>query len=91
MSNTPIPSVVPTQKKLTKKKNKKKNIENVVIKNIKNPPPSIPIPLMRIPITIFSINAQALVDTGAAASFVSVKLLKKITNNKIKEKIRFRL
>ena len=44
---------------------------------------------MRIPISIFSVNAQALVDTGAAASFVSVKLLKKIPNDKIKEKIRY--
>ena len=89
MSDTTIPSVVPTKKKLIKKKHKKKNIENVVLNNLKNPPTPLPIPLMRIPISIFSVNAQALVDTGAAASFVSVKLLKKIPNDKIKEKIRY--
>ena len=34
--------------------------------------------LMRIPLTLYTISAQALVDTGAAASFISFELIKQL-------------
>ena len=43
----------------------------------KEPTSSLP-SLMRIPISFYNIKAQALVDTGAAASFISLSLLKKL-------------
>ena len=33
---------------------------------------------MRIPLTLYSISAQALLDTGAAASFISLDLVRKL-------------
>ncbi len=44
--------------------------------------------LIRIPITFYNIKAQALIDTGAAASFISLSLLKKLPLEKLVEKNR---
>ena len=41
---------------------------------------------MRIPISFYNVRAQALVDTGAAASFISLSLLKKLPFEKLKNK-----
>ena len=41
--------------------------------------------LMRIPLTIYTISAQALVDTGAAASFISFELIKKLPQSLVQE------
>ena len=89
MLDSDTPPDLPDKKGLNKKKTKNKTVENVEINNLNNPPTTLAIPLMRIPITIFSVNAQALVDTGTAASFISLELLKKLPNDKVKEKERF--
>ena len=92
MSNADVPPgnpIIPVKNKLNKNKNKNKNVENVEINNLNNNPNNLIIPLMRIPINIFSVNSQALVDTGAAASFVSLELLKKLPNEKLIEEERF--
>ena len=82
MSNDEDPPTIPPAQKLKKKRNKNKNVEiNNVSKNTNN----LDIPLMRIPISIFNINTQALVDTGAAASFISLELLTRLPNEKLKE------
>ena len=90
MSNADVPPgnpIIPVKKKLNKNKNK--NVENVEINNLNNNPNNLIIPLMRIPTNIFSVNSQALVDTGAAASFVSLELLKKLPNEKLIEEERY--
>ena len=51
----------------------------------KEPTSSLP-SLMRIPISFYNIKAQALVDTGAAASFISLSLLKKLSFEKLVDK-----
>ena len=92
MSNADVPPgnpIIPVKKKLNKNKNKNKNVENVEINNLNNNPNNLIIPLMRIPIKIFSVNSQALVDTGAAASFVSLELLRKLPNEKLIEEERY--
>ena len=92
MSNADVPPgnpIIPVKKKLNGNKNKYKNVENVEINNLNNNANNLIIPLMRIPINIFSVNSQALVDTGAAASFVSLELLKKLPNEKLIEEERF--
>ena len=42
-------------------------------------------PLIRIPVKFYSISSQALVDTGAAASFIFLSLLRKIPYKKWKK------
>ena len=82
MSNDEDHPTIPPAQKLKKNRNKNKNVEiNNVSKNTNN----LDIPLMRIPISIFNINTQALVDTGAAASFISLELLTRLPNEKLKE------
>ena len=67
----------PDKTELERKQNKNQNNANkdVETNNINNDPAQLMIPLMRIPISIYSVNFQALVDTGAAASFISLQLL----------------
>ena len=62
----------------TKEKAEKRKSDNDL-------PASLP-PLMRIPISFYNVRAQALVDTGAAASFISLSLLKKLPFEKLKNK-----
>ena len=42
-------------------------------------------PLIRIPVKFYSISSQALVDTGAAASFICLSLLRKLPYKKVEE------
>ncbi len=88
MSNAIVPPGQPAAKKIKTHNNKNVNIadnnRDIEINNLNNRF-NIITPLMRIPISIFSINSQALVDTGAAASFVSLELLTKLPNEKLIE------
>ena len=47
--------------------------------------PQILPPLLRIPVSFYSVKCQALVDTGAAASFICLSLLRKLPYNKLVE------
>ena len=45
--------------------------------------PQILPPLLRIPVSFYSVKCQALVDTGAAESFICLSLLRKLPYNKL--------
>ena len=59
------------------------NIRDDVNSQFINPEiPTILPPLLRIPVSFYSVKCQALIDTGAAASFICLSLLRKLPYNK---------
>ena len=62
------------------------NLREDVYSPLVNPEiPHILPPLIRIPVSFFSVKCQALIDTGAAASFICLSLLRKLPYDKLVE------